>query len=99
MEISSHSYSELLNLTHCGLEMPYGGLGIDLGQRWLLVNEVQGLVAFTWEQFHSKDPSNYFAYNEFETYAFEIVATSSRGQWVNSLWPSYAIWHQITLSA
>ena len=32
--------------------------------------------------------------NEFENYSLIITATSPRGQWVHSVWPSDAIWRQ-----
>ena len=62
-----------------------------LNQCWLTITR----VFCHWFQdniyFNTRNSNPQFV---FEIYTFEIKATCPRGQWVNSLWPSDAIWQQ-----
>ena len=61
-----------------------------LNQCWILISEV--LWHSPSSNFLTASAQATVLHNEFENYTFEITAPSPRDQWVNSLWPSDAIW-------
>ena len=69
-----------------------GGTKHYLNQCWLII--INGILWHSPESHFVATAQDINSKKEFEYYTWNIISTSARGQWINSLWPSDAIWRQ-----